>query len=217
MHVVLLGPPGAGKGTQAARIVEATGLVHVATGDMFRENVRGGTELGTLAKQFMDRGELVPDEVTIGMLRERLDRSAAAAGSLLDGFPRTVEQAQALDSALAARDQKVDAALLIHVPADIVRARLGGRWTCPSDGSVYHETNNPPQTAGACDRCGEALIQRDDDTPDAIDRRLTVYRDQTAPLIAYYEQAGTLIRVDGAREPAPVTDDLLAALGVGAQ
>ena len=217
MHVVLLGPPGAGKGTQAARIVEATGLVHVATGDMFRENVRGGTELGTLANQFMDRGELVPDEVTIGMLRDRLDRPDAAGGSLLDGFPRTVEQAQALDSALAARDQQVDAALLIDVPADIVRARLGGRWTCPSDGSVYHETNNPPQTAGACDRCGEALIQRDDDTPDAIDRRLTVYQDQTAPLIAYYEQAGKLIRVDGAREPAPVTDDLLAALGVGAQ
>ena len=212
MHVILLGPPGAGKGTQASRIVEATGLVHIATGDMFRENVRGGTELGVLAKQYMDRGELVPDEVTIGMLRERMDRPDAAAGSLLDGFPRTVEQAGALDSALAERGQQVDVALLIDVPADEVRARLGGRWTCPNDGAVYHETNNPPQVAGKCDRDGADLIQRDDDTPAAIDRRLKVYAEQTAPLIAYYQQAGSLVRVDGARSPADVTDDLLAAL-----
>lgn len=217
MHIILLGPPGAGKGTQAARIVEATGLVHVATGDMFRENVRGGTELGVLAKQYMDRGELVPDEVTIGMLRERLNRPDAAAGSLLDGFPRTVEQARALDTALGERDQQVDAALLIHVPADEVRARLGGRWTCPTDGSVYHETNNPPKTVGKCDRCGTDLVQRDDDTPEAIGRRLHVYEEQTAPLIAFYEAGAKLVRVDGARAPADVTTDLIAALPQGAQ
>ena len=212
MHIILLGPPGAGKGTQAARLVEATGLVHVATGDMFRENVRGGTELGLLAKSYMDRGELVPDEVTIAMLRERLDRPDAAAGSLLDGFPRTTEQARALDDALAERDQAVDAALLIDVPADEVRARLGGRWTCAADGAVYHETNNPPAAAGVCDGCGAALTQRDDDTPAAIDRRLTVYERQTAPLIAFYEAAGRLVRIDGARAPADVSADLLAAL-----
>ena len=212
MHIILLGPPGAGKGTQAARIVQATGLVHVATGDMFRENVRGGTDLGRLAKQYMDRGELVPDAVTIAMLRERMDRPDAAAGSLLDGFPRTVGQARALDDALGERDQAVDAALLIDVPPGEVRARLGGRWTCPADGSVYHETNNPPKTAGACDRCGGALTQRDDDTPHAIDRRLSVYAQQTAPLIAFYETAGRLVRIDGARPPADVGADLLAAL-----
>ena len=212
MHIILLGPPGAGKGTQAARLVEATGLVHVATGDMFRENVRGGTELGLLAKSYMDRGELVPDEVTIAMLRERLDRPDAAAGSLLDGFPRTTEQARALDDALAERDQAVDAALLIDVPPDEVRARLGGRWTCAADGAVYHETNNPPAAAGVCDGCGAALTQRDDDTPAAIDRRLTVYERQTAPLIAFYESAGRLVRIDGARAPADVGADLLAAL-----
>ena len=215
MHVILLGPPGAGKGTQASQIVAATGLVHVATGDMFRENARGGTELGLRAKQFMDRGELVPDQVTIGMLRERLDRPDAAAGALLDGFPRTVQQARALDAALAERGQVVDIVLLIDVPADAVRARLGGRWTCPNDGHVYHQTNNPPRVAGRCDKDGAALIQRDDDQPAAIDRRLTAYEEQTLPLIAFYDQAGTLVRVDGARALSDVTTDLLAALPGG--
>jgi adenylate kinase len=215
MYVILLGPPGAGKGTQAAGIVHATGLVHVATGDMFRENVRLGTALGLLAKQYMDRGELVPDAVTIGMLRERLDRPDAADGSLLDGFPRTTGQARALDDALTARGQQVDRVLLIDVPPDEARSRLGGRWSCPQDGSVYHEVTNPPKTPGRCDRGDAGLIQRDDDTPAAIDRRLTVYDAQTAPLIRYYEQARKLVRVDGARLPALVTTDLLAVLGAG--
>ncbi len=212
MNLILLGPPGAGKGTQAANLATATGLVHVATGDMFRENVRGGTELGLLAKQYMDKGELVPDEVTIRMLLERLDRDDAEAGAMLDGFPRTVEQAEALGQALAERSQQVDLVLLIDVCAEEVQRRLGGRWTCPDDGSVYHEVTKRPQQDGKCDQCSTALIQRDDDQPEAIARRLKVYEEQTAPLIGYYERAGALIRVDGARGPEDVCRDLLAAV-----
>ena len=212
MHVILLGPPGAGKGTQAVELARVFGLAHISTGDMFRENVRNATALGTLAKQYMDRGELVPDEVTIGMLGGRLDRDDAAAGALLDGFPRTVEQARALDAMLAVRRQRVDRALLIDVPADEVTRRLGGRWTCPQDGAIYSASANPPTQAGICDRCGAVLTQRDDDQPAAIARRLQVYADQTAPLIAYYESAGALVRVNGAQRPADVTRGLVAAL-----
>ena len=213
MRLILLGPPGAGKGTQAARIAQATGLAHIATGDMFRENVRNGTELGLAARQYMDRGELVPDEVTIVMLLERLDQPDAAAGILLDGFPRTVEQARALDDALAAAGEHVHKALLIHVAAHVVRARLSGRWCCPQDGSVYHEVNNPPEHRGKCDLDGTVLVQRDDDTPDAIDRRLAVYDEQTTPLIGYYQAAGKLVRIDGERPPQQVGASLLAAIG----
>ncbi len=213
MHLILLGPPGAGKGTQAAHLAAATGLAHIATGDMFRDNVRNQTELGVLAKRYMDKGELVPNEVTIRMLLERLDRPDAESGSLLDGFPRTVEQAQALDEALAARGQQVDRVLLIEVSAEQVQARLGGRWSCPTDGAVYHQVHNPPKQSGLCDRCGGPLVQRDDDQPEAISRRLTVYEDQTAPLIAYYEQVGKLARVNGEQSPEAVKDDLLAVLG----
>ena len=214
MHLILLGPPGAGKGTQAIRLAEATGLVHIATGDMFRDNVRRETELGIVAQRYMEAGELVPDDVTIGMLLARLDAPDAGAGSMLDGFPRTVEQANALDAALAGRSQQVDSVLLLDVPADVVRRRLGGRWSCPVDGAVFHETNNPPQRAGLCDRCGEALVQRDDDTPEAIPRRLQVYEEQTAPLVAFYERAGKLIRVNGAQSPDRVGADLVSALGM---
>ena len=212
MHLVLLGPPGAGKGTQAVDLAKETGLVHVATGDMFRENVRGGTELGVLAKQYMNKGELVPDEVTISMLLERLSRDDAHTGSMLDGFPRTLEQAIALDKALEERGQRVDRVLLIEVSPDEVRRRLGGRWTCPTDGAIYHETNKPPAVAGKCDDCGSALIQRDDDKPEAIVRRLTVYNEQTAPLIGYYTEAGKLTSVNGEQSPAAVRADLLNAL-----
>ena len=212
MHLVLLGPPGAGKGTQAVDLAKETGLVHVATGDMFRENVRGGTELGVIAKQYMDKGELVPDEVTISMLLERLSRDDAHTGSMLDGFPRTLEQAFALDKALEERGQRVDRVLLIEVSPDEVQRRLGGRWTCPTDGAIYHETNKPPAVAGKCDDCGSALIQRDDDKPEAITRRLTVYNEQTAPLIGYYTEAGKLTSVNGEQSPEAVRADLLNAL-----
>ncbi|MEE9276832.1 MAG: adenylate kinase [Dehalococcoidia bacterium] len=209
----MLGPPGAGKGTQAQRLAATMGLAHIATGDMFRANVRNETDLGKLAKTYMDQGDLVPDQVTIAMLLERLDRPDASPGSLLDGFPRTLQQAEALDAALAERSQQVDRVLLIDVGAEEVQARLGGRWSCPRDGVVYHESNNPPRIPGKCDQCGGGLVQRDDDRPEAIARRLTVYQDQTAPLIAYYQQAGKLVRINGEQSPAAVERDLQAALG----
>lgn len=211
-YVILLGPPGAGKGTQAVNLAERTGLLHLATGDMFRENVRNQTELGKEAQRYMERGELVPDELTISMLLDRLNREDAQLGSLLDGFPRTTEQAEALDAALAAQDAEIAAALLIEVANDEVLRRLGGRWSCPDCGAVFHEVFSPPQVEGTCDRCPGALIQRDDDQPAAIRRRLDVYAQQTEPLIDYYERSGKLRRVNGAREPDAVGADLLAAL-----
>ena len=211
-YVILLGPPGAGKGTQAVNLAERTGLLHLATGDMFRENVRNQTELGMEAQRYMERGELVPDELTISMLLDRLNRADAQLGSLLDGFPRTTEQAEALDAALAAQDAEIAAALLIEVANDEVLRRLGGRWSCPDCGAVFHEVFSPPQVEGACDRCPGALIQRDDDQPEAIRRRLDVYAQQTEPLIDYYERSGKLRRVNGEREPDAVGADLLAAL-----
>jgi len=217
-YVVLLGPPGAGKGTQAAALAEHTKLLHLATGDMFRENVRSQTELGQAAQRYMERGELVPDALTISMLRDRLGRADAQLGSLLDGFPRTLAQAAALDAALAEQNAEIAAALLIEVGRAEVLRRLGGRWSCPRPqcGAVFHERFSPPQTEGSCDRCSTALIQRDDDQPEAIQRRLDVYAQQTAPLIDYYERSGKLRTVDGERGPDTVGADLLAALRAAA-
>lgn len=214
-YVILLGPPGAGKGTQALQLAERTGLLHLATGDMFRENVRNQTQLGQQAQRYMDRGELVPDQLTIQMLLDRLNREDAQLGSLLDGFPRTIEQAEALDAALADQNAQISAALLIHVENEEVLRRLGGRWSCPECGAVFHQTFSPPKTEGACDRCPASLIQRDDDQPEAINRRLQVYAQQTEPLIDYYQRSGKLRRIDGARQPAAVAADLLAALQDG--
>ena len=214
MHLILLGPPGAGKGTQAVNLAKVTGLVHLATGDMFRENLRGESELGLLAKTYMDKGELVPDEVTIRMLLDRLGRPDAATGAMLDGFPRTVAQAEALDAALGKRDQQVDHVLLIDVSSDEVKSRLGGRWTCPEDGAIYHEVNNPPKNDMRCDNCDVALVQRDDDQPEAIANRLEVYEEQTAPLIGYYEAAGKLARIDGQQSPDAVGEALLETVKV---
>ena len=212
-YVILLGPPGAGKGTQAATLGDHTKLLHLATGDMFRENVRNQTELGQEAQRYMERGELVPDELTISMLLDRLGRGDAQLGSLLDGFPRTLEQAEALDNALTERGAEIAATLLIDVSNAEALRRLGGRWSCPDCGAVFHEVFSPPKSDGVCDRCSAALMQRDDDQPEAIQRRLDVYAQQTAPLIDYYERSGKLRKVDGERDAKAVGVDLLAALG----
>lgn len=212
MYVVLLGPPGAGKGTQAQRLTDAKGLLHLSTGDMFRENARDGTELGLLARGYMDRGELVPDEVTIGMLLERIARPDAADGAMFDGFPRNVAQAEALDGALAGRDAAIDHALLIAVSDDELAGRLGGRWLCRACGTVYHERNDPPREAGRCDRCVGELYQRDDDRPEVVRARIERQK-PTDALIAHYRAAGVLREVDGERGLDAVTDALIEALG----
>jgi adenylate kinase len=211
VFIVLLGPPGAGKGTQAQRIAAATGLLHVSTGDMFRENVKAETELGLLAKSFMDRGDLVPDEVTIEMLLERIGRPDASAGAMFDGFPRNVVQATALDDALAARGARIDRALLIAVRDEVLLARLGGRWICRNCGALYHEHNDPPKQHPVCDRCGGELYQRDDDRPEVVGARLEKQK-PPADLIDHYRKAGVLVEIDGERSLDAVTEDLLAAI-----
>ena len=205
MRLILLGLPGAGKGTQAKLIAERHGLLHISTGDMFREAAAEGTELGRRAQQFMSRGELVPDEVTIGMLLERIEKPDAQAGFMLDGFPRTIPQAEALDRALAGRGEAMDAVLYIQVPEAELMARLTGRWTCPQCGAIYHERYNPPQRAGICDHDSASLTQRADDRPETVQQRLEVNREWTEALADFYARAGTLHAVDGSGDPAGVT------------
>ncbi len=208
LYVVLLGGPGAGKGTQAERLSQALGIPQISTGDLFRENLRNETELGLLAKETMERGELVPDEVTVGMVRERLSRSDCAKGAILDGFPRTVAQAEALEDLLTGMGSELAVVPYIKVPEDVLLARLAGRWTCRACGAMYHQLFSPPQEAGVCDRCGGELYQRPDDTPETQKHRIKVYFEQTAPLIDYYREKGLLVEVDG----RPGIDEIQAAL-----
>jgi adenylate kinase len=212
--LILLGPPGAGKGTQAALVSKQAGVAHVATGDLFRENIRNQTELGIQAKAFVDKGALVPDELTVRMLLDRLDRPDTQKGVLLDGFPRTVEQARALDQALAKRGQTVDKVLYINVGEEEVVRRLAGRWTCRQCGAVYHQTFSPPKKPGVCDNCGGELYQRDDDKPETVRNRLGVYTRQTAPLIDYYKGQDKLLEVNGEKEADAVGKDLLEVAGL---
>lgn len=212
MNVILLGLPGAGKGTQAQTIAQETGLTHVTTGELFRENIRQGTELGEKARPYYESGQLVPDEITIGMIMDRLQQPDLERGALFDGFPRTLEQARALDEALSKRDAGIDSVLYITVPeADLVD-RLAGRWNCPNCGAVYHESNSPPKQAGICDRCGGELYQREDDKPAVVAKRLEVNAGQLAQLLDYYKKQGNLTEVNGRQEIDAVSRDLLAAL-----
>jgi len=212
--LILLGPPGAGKGTQAALVSQQAGVAHVATGDLFRENIRNQTELGLQAKAFVDKGALVPDELTVRMLLDRLDRPDTQKGVLLDGFPRTVDQARALDDALKQRGQAVDQVLYINVGEEEVVRRLAGRWTCRQCGAVYHQVFSPPKEPGKCDQCGGELYQRDDDKPETVRNRLGVYTQQTAPLIDYYKGQGKLLEVNGEQEAGAVGTDLLKVAGL---
>jgi adenylate kinase len=211
LNLILLGPPGAGKGTQAERLQDDFPLAYVATGDILRAAVKEGTELGQEAKTYMDRGELVPDDVIIGVILDRLAESDTADGFLLDGFPRTAKQAEALDEALSRVDRRLSAALLIDVPEDDIVRRLSGRRICPN-GHVYHVEHNPPKQEGRCDVDGEELRQREDDREETIRKRLQVYRDQTSPLIDYYDERDILHRFDGTRSPTEVHDHLRATI-----
>lgn len=211
-YIVLLGPPGAGKGTQAQIVAEKYNLVHVSSGDLFRENLKNETELGKLAQTFMNRGELVPDDVTIAMVRERLSRPDCKNGALLDGFPRTPAQAEALAQMLREFNGAVSIVPYIAVPEDILVQRLGGRWTCRKNGHIFHEIFNPPSVAGICDLDGSELYQRDDDKAETVKKRIKVYQEQTAPLISYYRDNGLLVEIDGMKPIEEVTSDLLHAI-----
>jgi adenylate kinase len=211
--IVLLGPPGVGKGTQAKIVAETTGLPHISSGDLFRENIKNGTELGKMAQSFMNKGELVPDDVTIGMIRDRLSRPDCKAGALLDGFPRTAVQAVALGKLLAEFGGQVSIVPYITASAATLVDRLSGRWTCKAQGHIFNEKSNPPRKPGVCDLDGSELYQRDDDKAETVTRRIQVYFAQTAPLIEYYEERKLLSEINGARPIEQVSADLLAVVG----
>ena len=213
MKIIMLGAPGAGKGTQAKKIADKYGIPHISTGDIFRANIKGGTELGMKAKSYMDQGQLVPDDVTIGMLLDRISEADCADGYVLDGFPRTIPQAESLTKALENRGEKMEYAIDVDVPdADIV-SRMSGRRACLACGATYHIVTIPPKQEDICDGCGETLVQRGDDKPETVQKRLTVYHDQTQPLIEYYKQAGMLVTVDGTKDLNDVFADIVSVLG----
>ena len=211
-YIVLLGPPGAGKGTQAKLVSEKLGMPHISSGDIFRENMKEKTELGQIAAGYINRGELVPDDITIGMIKERLKRPDCQDGALLDGFPRTVPQARSLDEMLLELNGCVIAVPFIKVDDQILIDRLSGRWTCPSCGRVYHLQFSPPRISGRCDHDGAELVQREDDKPDTVKQRIKVYYEQTQPLIDYYQEKDVLLEIDGAQSIKSVAADLYADL-----
>jgi adenylate kinase len=215
VYIVLLGPPGAGKGTQAEIVSEKLGLAHISSGDIFRENIKNQTELGKLAEGYMNRGDLVPDDVTIAMIRQRLRRPDCVDGAVLDGYPRTPAQAEALDEMLADFGGKVDAVPNIRVGKAELIDRLSGRWICRASGHVYHNVHNPSKVIGFCDEDGSELYQREDDKRETVERRINVYAEQTAPLITHYRKEGKLVEVNGEQSIQGVTEELLGALPKG--
>ncbi|MBV6450835.1 MAG: adenylate kinase [Anaerolineales bacterium] len=211
-YIVLLGPPGVGKGTQASRLSQQTGLAHISSGDLFRENLKNQTELGKLAQTYMSKGNLVPDDVTIAMIKDRLGRADCAAGAILDGFPRTPAQADALETMLRDFNGQVNAVPFISAPQEVLVERLGDRWTCRASGHIFNEKSNPPKEPGTCDFDGSELYQRDDDKAETVKRRIVVYMEQTAPLITHYRDLGKLIEINGLQSIEQVTQDLMDAL-----
>jgi adenylate kinase len=211
-YIVLLGPPGVGKGTQAKILSERSGLAHISSGDLFRENIKNQTELGKLAQTFMTKGELVPDDVTIAMIRDRLQREDCKIGAILDGFPRTPAQAEALEIMLHEFNGRVDIVPFITAAEDVLRERLTDRWTCRAVGHIFNAKSNPPRITGTCDYDGSELYQRDDDKAETVMYRIQVYLEQTSPLIDYYRDSGKLVEIDGMQSIEQVTQDLLFAL-----
>lgn len=213
MKIIMLGAPGAGKGTQAKKIADKYKIPHISTGDIFRANIKEGTELGLKAKQFMDQGLLVPDEVTIGMLLDRIHQADCENGYVLDGFPRTIPQAESLTKALGEMGEQIDYAIDVDVPDENIVNRMSGRRACLKCGATYHVTFAPPKKEGICDVCGSELVLRDDDKPETVQKRLSVYHEQTQPLIEYYKKAGVLHSVDGTQEMEAVFAGITAILG----
>jgi adenylate kinase len=212
MRLLIMGPPGAGKGSQAPIIKNAYGIPHISTGDMFREAIKQGTPLGIHAKEFTDKGELVPDEVTIDMVKTRLQEKDCQPGFLLDGFPRTIAQAEALDRILEEMKLSLDAVINVSVPDDILIKRISGRRMCRHCGASYHIINIPPKVAGVCDVCGGQLYQRKDDNPETIANRLSIYYTQTQPLLDYYDKTGLLVTVNGTKDVADTYQQIASHL-----
>jgi len=211
-YIILLGPPGAGKGTQAKILADRFLVPHISSGDIFRENIKNGTELGVLANQYITKGELVPDDVTVAMIKERFSRPDCVRGAILDGFPRTPVQADILELMLRDFGGKVDLVPLFTVPFEILLERLAGRWTCRANGHVYNINSNPPLSAGICDKDGSELYQRDDDKAETVTKRIRIYQEQTAPLIEYYRRRGVLAEINGVAPIGEVTAQLNSAL-----
>ena len=213
MKIIMLGAPGAGTGTQAKRIAEKYSIPHISTGDIFRANIKNGTELGRKAKEYMDQGALVPDELTCDLVMDRIQQDDCKNGFVLDGFPRTIPQAEALDGALGKIGQKMDYAIDVDVPDANIVNRMGGRRACLSCGATYHVEFNPTKQEGICDACGAQTVLRDDDKPETVQKRLTVYHDQTQPLIDYYKKQDILKSVDGTQPMDAVFDAIIGILG----
>ena len=214
MKIIMLGAPGAGKGTQAKKIAEKYQIPHISTGDIFRANIKNGTELGKKAKTYMDQGLLVPDELVCDLVVDRVQQEDCRNGYILDGFPRTIPQAESLTKALKDMGEAIDYAVNVDVPDENIVSRMGGRRACVSCGATYHVEFNAPKKEGICDTCGEKLVLRDDDKPETVQKRLNVYHDQTQPLIDYYAKAGVLREVDGTKNMEEVFNDITAILGV---
>ena len=213
MKIIMLGAPGAGKGTQAKKLSEKYGIPHISTGDIFRANIKNNTELGKKAKGYMDAGQLVPDELVVDLVVDRIKEQDCFKGFILDGFPRTIPQAEALDYALNNQNEKIDYAINVDVPDENIINRMGGRRACVGCGATYHVVNMPPKKEGICDHCGEKLVLREDDKPETVKKRLHVYHDQTKPLIEYYDKKGSLLTVDGTLDINVVFEKITEVLG----